>query len=91
VIQWRHRTAGCPLEGHSGFEVIDRFSFHQLSSAIGIFYLALLDIFCGWRLLTVFAALIQLLDCLFVFLIPESPAVERTEALIVKESIFQRK
>jgi MFS family permease len=30
-------------------------SFHQLSSAFGISYLNLLDIWCGWRLLTYLA------------------------------------
>jgi MFS family permease len=66
-------------------------SFHQLSSAFGISYLNLLDIWCGWRLLTYLAAAVQLLFCFCIFFVPESPAVERTEALVVKESLCQRK
>jgi MFS family permease len=66
-------------------------SFHQLSSAFGISYLNLLDIWCGWRLLSYLAAVIQVLFCIFVFCIPESPAVARTSELSMKEPLCQRK
>jgi MFS family permease len=66
-------------------------SFHQLSSAFGISYLNLLDIWCGWRLLTFLAAIIQVLFCIVVFFSPESPAVARTAELTTRESLCQRK
>ena len=66
-------------------------SFHQLSSAFGISYLNLLDIWCEWRLLSFLAAAIQAIFCICVFFIPESPAVARTEALTFKDKICQKK
>jgi MFS family permease len=66
-------------------------SFHQLSSAFGISYMNLLDIWCPWRLLTWLAAAIQVLFLICAPFLPESPAVERTEALSYKEPLCQRK
>lgn len=74
-----------PIENRGAFG-----SFHQLFSAIGISYLNLLNIFCGWRLLTYLAGLIQVLFLCFIWFIPESPAVERKEQK-EDESIFQKK
>jgi MFS family permease len=66
-------------------------SLHQLSSAFGISYLNLIDIWCSWRLITILAAVIQIIYLICAAFVRESPAVERTEALIVKESLLQKK
>ena len=68
-------------------------TIHQLGVTVGMAYCYFLGIFCTWRLTTGLCALFSLLLAVFVWFVPESPAVARQKENVdvAKDKLCQRK
>ena len=65
-------------------------TLHQLGVTLGMAYCYLIGIWCKWKTVTILAGLFSLLLAIFIWFIPESPVVARTESG-QKEKLFQKK